>query len=103
VEVTGLTSHESFVRLLTRAPFVVTDGGSVQEECALLGVPTLLWRDRSERPDGLGDNIVLSHYRRAIIDDFVADPGFHRREARLPDARPSEEILAVLLDTTSAS
>ena len=28
-------------------------GQRVQEECALLGVPTLLWRAHTERPDGL--------------------------------------------------
>ncbi len=93
VEVVSLMSHRDFLELLARAPFVITDGGSIQEECALLGVPTLLWRDRTDRKDGLGHNVVLSHYRPEIVDDFLADPQRHRREMHLPETTPSEQIL----------
>ncbi|MGD2061493.1 MAG: UDP-N-acetylglucosamine 2-epimerase, partial [Acidimicrobiia bacterium] len=64
VELVPLQPHGDFTAMLRDASFVVTDGGSIQEECALLGVPTMLWRDRTERFDGLGHNVVLSHYRR---------------------------------------
>ncbi|MGK2928446.1 MAG: UDP-N-acetylglucosamine 2-epimerase, partial [Acidimicrobiales bacterium] len=47
VEIVPLIPHGDFTRQLAAAPVVVTDGGSVQEECALLGVPTLLWRRRT--------------------------------------------------------
>jgi UDP-N-acetylglucosamine 2-epimerase (non-hydrolysing) len=92
-----LVPHRQFVAMLAAAPLVVTDGGSVQEECALLGVPTLLWRDRTERPDGLGENVVLSHYDSVTVAAFLADVERYRRPVRRPSVSPSEEILDVLL------
>ena len=97
VALTPLTSHAEFVGMLAAAPFVVTDGGSIQEECALLGVPTLLWRDRTERPDGLGRNVVLSRYQPVEIDSFLADPSSLRREPSVPDVAPSRQILDELI------
>jgi UDP-N-acetylglucosamine 2-epimerase (non-hydrolysing) len=96
VELRDLLPHAAFTRLLAAAPLVVTDGGSIQEECALLGVPTLLWRSSTERPDGLGANVLLGAYDRATIDRFVADPAALRREPLTSQVRPSEEILVVL-------
>lgn len=78
VELSGLVSHGDFVALLAAAPFVITDGGSIQEECALLGTPTLLWRAHTERPDGVGANVVLSRYDAGSIATFLAEPEAHR-------------------------
>jgi UDP-N-acetylglucosamine 2-epimerase (non-hydrolysing) len=97
VELGPLLPHAEFVALLAAAPLVITDGGSVQEECALLGVPTLLWRARSERPDGIGANVVLSAYDPVTVADFVADPERHRRPPASLDRSPSAAILDVLL------
>ena len=97
VTVTQLLPHRDFAPLVASARLVVTDGGSIQEECALLGVPTLLWRDRTERPDGLGANVVLSHYDGPTIDRFLADPQGLRRPPASLTASPSEQILDVLL------
>ena len=76
---------------------MVTDGGSIQEEAAILGVPTLLWRERTERPDGLGGNVVLSRYDPEVVEGFVADPQTFRREPRSTDVSPSEQILETLV------
>jgi UDP-N-acetylglucosamine 2-epimerase len=97
VELTPLLPHREFAPLLAAARLVVTDGGSIQEECALLGVPTLLWRDRTERPDGVGANVVVSHYDPATVNAFVADPQRLRRPPAPRTASPSEQILDVLL------
>jgi UDP-N-acetylglucosamine 2-epimerase (non-hydrolysing) len=97
VDMRPLSSHADFVAALCRAPFVITDGGSIQEECALLGVPTLLWRLRTERADGLGANVVLSGYDDDVIRAFLRD---HERLRRRPDpleVSPAAEIVDVLL------
>lgn len=78
VELAGLASHGRFVAMLADAPFVITDGGSIQEECALLGTPTLLWRAHTERPDGVGANVVISGYDTEVVASFLADPEAHR-------------------------
>ena len=96
VELTGLVAHDRFLAMLADARFVITDGGSIQEECALLGTPTLLWRARTDRADGLGVNVVLSRYDPAVVGDFLADPDRWRRPARVPEVSPSAEILAGL-------
>jgi UDP-N-acetylglucosamine 2-epimerase len=96
VQMSGLLPHAQFAQLLAAAPLVITDGGSIQEECALLGVPTLLWRDRTERPDGVGANVVLSHYDPATVSAFLDHAERHRHKPADLDDRPSEQILDAL-------
>ena len=98
VELVPMVPYAEFVRVLARAPFAITDGGSIQEECALLGVPVLLWRNRTDRPDGLGENAMLSRYDPAAVEAFLADPERWRRAPRLPESSPSQEILEVLAE-----
>jgi len=45
--------YMSFVPLLARADLVLTDSGGVQEEAPALGVPVLVARDTTERPEGV--------------------------------------------------
>jgi UDP-N-acetylglucosamine 2-epimerase (non-hydrolysing) len=49
-----------FVRLESAARCVITDSGTVQEECSLLGVPTVTCRDSTERPETVecGSNML---------------------------------------------
>jgi UDP-N-acetylglucosamine 2-epimerase (non-hydrolysing) len=49
-----------FVRLEASARCVVTDSGTVQEECSLMHVPAVTCRDTTERPETVecGSNIL---------------------------------------------
>jgi UDP-N-acetylglucosamine 2-epimerase (non-hydrolysing) len=98
VELVELVPHREFVAMLEAAPFVITDGGSIQEECALLGVPTLLWRGATERADGLGHNVVLSRYDPAVVARFLADPAAYRRSSAATGATPSSVVFDRLLE-----
>ncbi len=93
VEMVGLVPHGQFVAMLRAAPFVITDGGSIQEECALLGVPALLWRGATERLDGVGENVVVGGFVPEVVRRFLADPDVHRREAADTALTPSEVVL----------
>ncbi len=97
VEISPLVGHAEFVDLLRAAPLAIIDGGSIQEECGYLGLPTLLWRDRTEREHGLGSNVVLSHFDQTIVDRFLADLDTLRAPLEIPDVAPSEQILDELL------
>lgn len=84
-----ILSHAHFINLLNSCEFVVTDGGSIQEESFYLGKPCLLLRRRTERKEGLGENVVLSDFRERRIDYFVDHYAEFKREARF-----SQEPLA---------
>jgi UDP-N-acetylglucosamine 2-epimerase (non-hydrolysing) len=82
-----------FVQIVRRAAFVITDSGGSQEECFYLDRPCLVHRLRTERREGLGENVVLSGMDVDILRDFLADPTRFRRRSPLPDASPSELIV----------
>ena len=94
-------TYVPFVQLLVQARFVVSDGGSNQEELACLGIPTLLMRDTTERQDGIGDTAVLSHYDSAVIERFVRDclarPAEAPRQVTVqrPSAHIARELAAI--------
>ena len=71
LELMDRMDYMEFVSLLIHSRMLLTDGGSNQEEAAMLGLPTLLLRRTTERGDGLGDNVVLSHLDPPTIDRFV--------------------------------
>ena len=52
--------YSEFIFLLNRANLVITDSGGIQEECAILGVPLLITREVTERPEvGMNANVFL--------------------------------------------
>lgn len=60
-----------FIKLIKNSEFVITDGGGNQEELYHLGKPTLLFRNETERQEGLGTTAVISKLDPKIIDDFA--------------------------------
>ncbi len=69
-----------FNNFLTKAEFIITDGGSNQEECFYLGMPCLLFRNETERLEGLGENVVISSFNPTIIENFVLNYKSYRRQ-----------------------
>lgn len=47
-----------FHNLMARSHMILTDSGGIQEEAAALGIPTLVLRDRTERPEGIDAGIL---------------------------------------------
>jgi len=58
-----------FVRLERDAFCVLTDSGTVQEECCLLGVPNVTLRDNTERPETMevGSNFLSSDDKEKLV------------------------------------
>jgi UDP-N-acetylglucosamine 2-epimerase (non-hydrolysing) len=87
-----------WVNLCNRAEFVVTDGGSNQEELSYLGIPTLLLREETERLEGLGENVVLSKLNREIIELFIENYNEYRTKAVIKEVYPSKTIVDYLIN-----
>lgn len=91
-------SYTRFVGLLSSARFLITDGGSNQEECSYLGVPCLVMRKATEREEGLGQNAVLSAYDPQVIARFFENIEHYRRPVQIPDSSPCKIIVDALKD-----
>ncbi len=86
-----------FIALASKATFVVTDGGSNQEELSYLGVPTLLMRRATERMEGIGELATLCNYDEDIVDAFLSDiTGLKRARSAVRRASPSRIIVSHL-------
>ncbi|MDQ8757262.1 UDP-N-acetylglucosamine 2-epimerase (non-hydrolyzing) [Sphingosinicella sp. LHD-64] len=48
----------SFVDLMRAADLILTDSGGVQEEAATLGIPVLVMREVTERPEGIAAGVA---------------------------------------------
>lgn len=86
----------NFIKLLVSCEFLITDGGSNQEEAYYLGKPTLLFRRATERQEGLGANVVISNFEEEKVNSFVAD---YKKYASPPVTKaqsPTEIIIASL-------
>ena len=82
-----------FIALLRKSEFLFTDSGGSQEECFYLDHPCLVHRMKTERREGLGENVVLSRFDFDVVHEFLADPGRHRRMTELPPHSPSDAIV----------
>ena len=62
----------SFVRLMASAKLILTDSGGIQEEAPTLGVPVLLLRHSTERPEGVeaGATRIVGTNEERIVEAF---------------------------------
>ncbi len=88
-----LQDYPAFLHLIKGAEFVVTDGGSVQEECYCLGKPCLIMRKRTERTDGVGRNAVLGSFDKTVIDAFIRDYDKYKKPALILEKSPSAMLV----------
>lgn len=78
--------YPAFIAVLRRAALVLTDSGGLQEEAAHLGVPVLVLRRTTERPEGLaaGAARLVGTGRGAIVravNRLLADARLRARMA----------------------
>lgn len=87
ISLTPRMAYTEFLGLIGSARCVISDGGSNQEELSYLGIPTILFRECSERPDGIGKNIIFRHSIQHTLPEYVRSGGLDnlRRESRLDD------------------
>ena len=91
------------VAMMKRAHLILTDSGGIQEEAPSLGVPVLVMRENTERPEGIDAGTVklVGTNTDSIIEGatrLLSDPAEHARMARAKnpygDGQASERIVA---------
>ena len=81
-----------FIFLLKNALFVLTDGGTNQEECYYLGSPCFLLREYTERQEGLGSNVYLDQNYIDKIGWFMENYSNFKKESIVYSQSPSSII-----------
>lgn len=67
-------NYADYVNLIGRAYLVVSDSGGVQEEAPALGVPVLLCREKTERPEAIeAGTVQLVGTDRQLIVDTIGE------------------------------
>ncbi len=106
VTLTPPLDYLSNLQLMKRAYLVVTDSGGIQEEATGLGIPGLVLREVTERPEGVetGALRIVGTDRERIVTEasrLLDDPREYARmaEAENPfgDGHAAERIVASLL------
>jgi UDP-N-acetylglucosamine 2-epimerase (non-hydrolysing) len=92
-----LLSYLEFIGFIAGADYVITDGGSIQEECYYLNKPCMVLRARTERKEGIGENAFLAEFDKGQIGKFFQSfPSLKRR--KVEDAvQPSALIVDRIL------
>ena len=65
-----MLEYYTFISTMVGAKAVITDGGSIQEECAYLDKPCLIIRNNTERSDGIGANALLWKFDKQVTEQF---------------------------------
>lgn len=86
-----------FMKLLDAATYVITDGGSNQEELYYMNKPCLIMRTTTERNEGLGENARLFNGKASDIGNFVKEYYTMRRVNTLAESQPSKLIVDAMM------
>ena len=99
VYIHNLMDHDNFLNEIIRSEIVITDGGSIQEECYFLGKKTIVWRDSTERRYAMNNNMFISNYRVEESLRFVHQSEIKNEKKFSKELSPSREIEDFLLKT----
>jgi UDP-N-acetylglucosamine 2-epimerase (non-hydrolysing) len=98
--------HAEMVEAMQHCDILLSDSGGMQEEAPALGVPLLVLREKTERPEGVasGNMLLVGTDRKRIIDNVVRllDPGVRaamgRRAFPYGDGRSADRIAGHIAD-----
>jgi UDP-N-acetylglucosamine 2-epimerase (non-hydrolysing) len=105
VNLLAACSHVELVRRMRDADLVLSDSGGIQEEAPALGVPLLVLREKTERPEaveagtallvGTDSGLIVSEARR-LLGDPHAHAAMSRRVFPFGDGSAGRRIAAAI-------
>jgi len=102
--------YESFIYLMNRAYFIITDSGGVQEEAPSLGKPVLVMRDTTERPEAIeagtvklvGTNVdKIVQEAQVLLDDTIEYNKMSKAHNPYGDGKACEKIVRFIKELKS--
>jgi len=98
-------SHDQLLLRMRDCDLILSDSGGIQEEAPALGIPLLVLRDKTERPEGIaagtailvgtrGARIVAE--ARRILDDAKTRAAMARQVFPFGDGKAGERIAAIV-------
>jgi len=98
--ITPLKDYGEFIFLLANAKYLITDGGSIQEESLIFKKPCLILRNRTERQEGLstGLNFLTMNIAEGIEIIKKLEEGIKIKDFKNPygEIGVSKKILEIL-------
>jgi len=101
IELCERMDYIKFIQLLNSAEYIITDGGSNQEEAYYLNKPCLLFRSHTERMEGLSENVTISDYDPEVINKFVMQYKTVQNRPDFNSNNPSQIIVNHLISSYS--
>jgi UDP-N-acetylglucosamine 2-epimerase (non-hydrolysing) len=106
ISLTQPLDYLPMVNIMGRATLVLTDSGGLQEEAPGLGVPTLVMRNTTERPEGIEagtlklvgtDPEIIVREAQHLLDDPQAHAAMAGAVNPYGDGRAAGRIVAAIL------
>lgn len=100
--------YEAFANLMAKVHLIVTDSGGLQEEAPTLGIPVLVVREETERPEGIEAGtarLVGTDYKLIYetMDLLLSNSDEYEKMAKAVnpygDGNAAERIVEILLST----
>lgn len=104
--------YDTFLALQARARLILTDSGGVQEEAPSFGVPMLVLRNRTERPEGVAagcaklvgtDTPVIVEEAARLLRDDLARAAMARAQNPYGDGHAAERIATIVAEALAAT
>jgi UDP-N-acetylglucosamine 2-epimerase (non-hydrolysing) len=99
--------HDELLRRMRDCDLVLSDSGGIQEEAPALGIPLLVLREKTERPEGIAagasrlvgtDRARIIREVRALLENPAARAAMSRRVFPFGDGNAGRRIGAIVVE-----
>src|SRR5258706_3145466 len=105
IQLLGPLDYLPLVHVMKHGAVILTDAGGIQEEARTVGVPTLVLRDVTERPEGVGAGTLklvgtqtsrIVEAAKQLLDDEAEYAKMAKAVNPYGDGRAAERIVGYL-------